>query len=75
MKAFELDSFRQRVQQAKTPDEYQRLKEELSVYVSNLSSDEKIKLRQAFKPIWNELNNRIDNLIDEIKQIEQRVRV
>lgn len=75
MHPFELYSFRQRVQQAQTPDEHQRLKEEFSAYVCSLSSEEKAQLRQAFKPIWNELNNRVNKLIDEVKQIDQRVKV
>lgn len=75
MQLFDLNSFRQRVQQAQTPDDYQRLKEEFSAYVGSLSSDEKTQLRQAFNPLWKELNNRVDKLIDEVKQIDQRVRV
>ena len=74
MQLFELNSFRQRVQQAQTPDERQRLKEEFSAYVGSLSPDEKAQLRLAFRPVWDELNSRVDTLINEVKQIDQRVR-
>lgn len=75
MQPFDINLFQQRIQQAQTPDDYQRLRNELSTYVSNLSPDEKNQFRQSFKPVWSELNGRVDNLLDEVSRIVWQVNV
>lgn len=75
MQSFDINLFQQRIKQAQTPDDYQRLKNELVSYVSSLSPDEKGQFQQSFKPVWSELNSRVDRMLDEVSQIVQHVKV
>lgn len=71
MEQFDVKAFQQRVQQARTPNEYQQLKQELFNYVSSLSSDDKIRIQRAFKPVWSELNGRVDKLIAQTEELNR----
>lgn len=73
MQPFDIKAFQQRVQQARTPNEHQQLKQELSEYLKGLSADERIQLQRDFKPVWSELNNRVDKLIAETEEFNQRI--
>lgn len=73
MQPFNVKAFQQRVQQTRTPDDYEQLKQELSEYFKSLSAAEKTKLQQDFKTVWTELNNRIDTLINEAQELNRRV--